>query len=416
MATFKLSRLSNPDILKRIEPTRLVRFLSPYCDYLLRRGMSFGQAPLDYEKLASILMSPDEGLPNEMVTALFMVDAVADEDAMERLVETAQKRAVILDVGDDPTPADVAVALWLAAPALLEEGQAEIAVHRVKRFEYYSGALRRCRDFPDFSQAKLDEIALRLKVFFADRKKSATARVFPFQSRDKLHLAIRHGSAMRREGSVTDDGKSSTAVFRPEIHDVLAYDRGMDVLGLKAGSMAERAIYRDVIGDVLFGDSTYFDTPFNITLAPLSERGPEVLNCEDVPGMASVKLVEICRVIGGAYRQRQINQATDLFAAIGDDWHTRLRSSMLASVKFEVRLGEGPAKRCRKVTLAKPNYAKFDRDDEAEIIELWLRRRGFLPEPAEGKHNGRISISVVANADRTPASIDASRMATPPAE
>jgi hypothetical protein len=346
-----------------------------------------------------------------------MVDALADEDAMERLLDASQKRGVVLDLGDDPTPADVAVELWLAARAFLEEAHAEVAVHRVKRFEYYSGAQRRRREFPACAPDKLVQIAERLQVWFAEKKKGAIARVFLFEARDKLHIAIRHGSAMRREGSITD-GKSTAAFFRPELHDVLAYDRSMDVLGLKAGSVGERALYRQVIGEILFGSAAYFEAPFNITLEPLFQKGPEVLNCEDVPGMASVKLVEICRSLGGAYKERHIAQATDLFGAMGDKWPSRLNSRYLTSAKFEVRLGEGSGQRPRKVTLAKPNHAKFDRDDEeAEIIEAWLRRRGLLPEPVEDTRHDTLAIAAVAGLGGTPAASDGAQgLATPPAE
>jgi hypothetical protein len=417
MATLKLGRTSNPDILKRIEPQRLVRFLLPHRECLLRRGVSLDQPAIDYEKLASISMSPDEGLPSEMINALFMVDVLADEDAMERLLDAAQKRGVVLELGDNPAPADVAIELWLTERSALEEAHAEVAIHRVKRFEYYSGGERRRRNFPARTPEQLTEVAERLKDWFAEKKKGATAAIFIFESKDKLHIAIRHGSAMRREGSITE-GKSSAAVFRPEIHDVLAYDRSMDVLGLKAGSAGERAVYRQVIGAVLFGSAEYFNNPFNITLDPLFKLGPEVLACDDVPGMASVKLIEICRSFGGAYKQRQITQATDLFAAMGDKWPSRLNSRNLTSVKFEVRLGDGMGQRPRKVTLAKPNHAKFDRDDEeAEVIEAWLKRRGFLPEPIEDTFHDRLPLAVMANLSGTPAQIDgAPGLAAPPAE
>src|SRR4051794_12015396 len=128
---------------------------------------------------------------------------------------------------------------------------------------------------------------------------------------------------------------------------------------------------------MLFGEDDYFEDKFDLSLDPLRERGPEVLNCEDVPGMASATLVEIRRFFGGALKEQQIRRATDLFKAFGDDWPKRLRNG-LVSATFQATLGEGHSKRRRKVTLDPPNFAKFDRDDEdADIIEQWLRRRGF---------------------------------------
>ena len=121
---------------------------------------------------------------------------------------------------------------------------------------------------------------------------------------------------MWREGSIKK-GERGVAYYRPEVHDVLVYDTAMDLLGLKAGTKGEKTLYREVLGGMLFGNSNYFAERFELSLDPLRERGPEVLACEDVPGMNSATLVEIRRFLGGEAKERQINQATDLFKASG---------------------------------------------------------------------------------------------------
>lgn len=66
MATFNLRKFSQPDQLKSIKPSRLVSFLSPYSDYLYRRGLALpatADPQIDYEGLANILMHPDDSVP-----------------------------------------------------------------------------------------------------------------------------------------------------------------------------------------------------------------------------------------------------------------------------------------------------------------------------------------------------------------
>ena len=110
--------------------------------------------------------------------------------------------------------------------------------------------------------------------------------MFIFPHGDKVHVLIRHGATMRREGSIKN-GVHGVAYFRPEVHDVLVYDTAMDLLGLKAGTKGEKVLYRQVFGGMLFGDANYFSQPFKLSLDPLRERGPEVLACEDIPGMTA---------------------------------------------------------------------------------------------------------------------------------
>ena len=61
-----------------------------------------------------------------------------NNDAMDGLLEAAAAAGVTLDVGDEPTPADVAVQVRLRAPALLEQKHAEhFLLQRRRTFEYF---------------------------------------------------------------------------------------------------------------------------------------------------------------------------------------------------------------------------------------------------------------------------------------
>lgn len=395
MATFTVRRFSDPDALRAIAPARLLTFLRPFAAYLTGRGLSLAdEGTLDYETLSSVLMAPDEDVPERMVDALYFVNEMSQPEAMIQILAAARERELKLDLDDEPTAADVAVAAWLLAPDLLEEMHAETFALRPKSFEYYSGETRRKRAFPEFSPKTLDEMAARLDVWFAEHKRGTGSKMFIFPQSEKAYLVVRHGAPMRREGSLRN-GVRGVAYYRPEVHDVLVYDMEMDLLGLKAGSKSEKTLYRAVVGAALFGNAEYFATPFKLTLDPLRAHGPELLRCEDVSGMTDVKLVEIRRFIGGPAKERQINQATDLFQAFGDRWRQKLSFGTLSGATFEVTLGEGRVARRRKVALSPPNFAKYDRDEDAEVIEAWLRSRGLMPK-SEQEQETKIAPSVAA--------------------
>jgi hypothetical protein len=399
MSTFKLNRFSHPESLKAIAPERLLTFLRPYQTYFSSRGFELPESgqELDYDVLVAILINPDEDVPTEMVEALYVVHETADETVMEQLLEEARTAELELEFGDEPTAADVAIVFWLHARSVLRRVHAESYVARSRRFEYSLGATRQKRDFPQHPPEKLREIAASLDAWFIEHKRGGGSDVFIIPRGEKVFLLIRHGSSMRREASI-NKGKHGAAYYRPEVHDVLVYDTASDLLGLKAETKGEKSLYRSTFGRILFGSDTYFRTQFRMTLDLLKERGPALLACQDVDGMQSVKLVEVRRWFGGEYKDRQIQQATDVFGALGDKWKERLGSGKLIGATFEVTIGEGKSARTRKVSISPPDVAKYDRDDDAEIIETWLRRRGIMPGSPQEETHAESTVSLLAGA------------------
>ena len=140
----------------------------------------------------------------------------------------------------------------------------------------------------------------RMDGWFEKKRRGRGCRIFAFPRGNKIWFLVRHGLPMRREGKHLDDGEGGIAFYRPQQHDVLIYDAETDEMGVNAGTKGERTLYLEVIGDVLFGDENYFDPSERFTLDPLREVGPASLECEDIEGIAQVRLVEIGRFWGGS--------------------------------------------------------------------------------------------------------------------
>ena len=112
MATFTLRHFSSAESLQAVQAKYLMDLLDKHAAYFATRGVDFGSfnghGP-DYEAIAAVLMTPDEQTPSELIDDLYYVDEMATADAMDGLLEAAAAAGVKLDVGDEPTPADVAV-------------------------------------------------------------------------------------------------------------------------------------------------------------------------------------------------------------------------------------------------------------------------------------------------------------------
>jgi hypothetical protein len=127
MATFTLRHFSSAESLRAVQAKFLMALLDKHAAYFATRGVDFGSfnghGP-DYEAIAGVLMTPDEQTPSELIDDLYYVDEMATADAMDASARGGCREGGAR-LGDEPTPADVAVQVRLRAPALLEQKHAE---------------------------------------------------------------------------------------------------------------------------------------------------------------------------------------------------------------------------------------------------------------------------------------------------
>ena len=141
MANFNPRRFAQPAVLKAIAPKRLLDFLEPHPPYFASRGLKLPllSSPngLDYDPLVSVFMSSDTDTPSELLNALFYVNEMSTEQSMDVLLEEAESNSVSLDGQPDPTPADVAVQVYLKDQGLLERKHAEQYLIRPRSFDSF---------------------------------------------------------------------------------------------------------------------------------------------------------------------------------------------------------------------------------------------------------------------------------------
>lgn len=382
MATFNPRIFTNPGRLKTIAPHRLVAFFAPWKAYLTARGVDLPDDPtadIPYDALSGVLMSPDENVPRGMVDALYYVHETASEEDMDALLAMVQHAGVAIEHDPETSVADVAVQVWLARPSLLESRHAEAVAFKQKNFMYFAGSVGAPRDFPDLTEERRRAIQERLDEWYLAHRRGGDSRVFAFPRGPRVWLLVRHGMPMRREGSHGKDGRAATEYYRPQQHDVMIYDSDLDEMAVHATTKGEREILLTTFGSVLFGHDDYFPPAAKFTLDPLLQVGADSLSCDDIDGITSARLVEYQKYWGGAHKEIEVRKATNIFAALGDQWQGRLAGGRLSSAVFKIAF-EGSAKE-RSVTIRPPNIAKYERDDDSELVETWLRERRFCKHP-----------------------------------
>lgn len=379
MASFNPRKFAAPDRLREIAPAKLEALLLPWREYLVGRGFEFRistTAEVDYPGLANILMQPDATTPAALIDALYYVHEVASADDMDQLIAAIRSRG--LPVADDAatTPIDLAIDVWMAAPDMVRAHHAEAIAMRQENFEYFGPS----QPTPGVSPIMDDELRRRLESgcddWFESHRRGRGCRMFVISRSPRTWILVRHGLPMRREASQKDDGGVGTEFYRPQRHDVLIYDQRSGELGVNAGTKGERNLYLRTLGAHLFSGENHFAPAKRFALDPLITHGAQALSVDDVDGIKRVRLVEFRRYWGGASRESETRRAEDVFAALAARNRELSAGGRLTSATFKVAFEESEKE--RSVTIRPPAIARYERNDDSELIERWLRRRGFI--------------------------------------
>jgi hypothetical protein len=385
MASFKLRHFANAETLRAVRPQFLMALLGRHADYFAERGVNFGAfngAGPDYEAIAGVLMAPEQP-PSTLIDDLYYVDEMATPPGMDALLEAAEAAKVELDLDDEPTPADVAVQVRLRAPALLEQKHAEqVLLDRKRTFVYFQAkdgadtryhapGAKRVRAFEDTMGVRLDLM-----------KRGRTCKLFVFPRTDGVWFLVRRGDPYKREGAI-EKAKTTSVYYRPEKYDVLKYDEGLGELSVNAeGNKKLVALYRELFGELLFGDPKRFPNTAKYTLAPLQDDGADALICSDVQGIDTITLKEVQILWGGPQGEIEIRRAKDLFEALKGR-KKELPKGRLVKASFLVKFTD--AKTPRTVTIRPQNIASYTRDSDANVVEAWLTARGFVKSAPEAQ-------------------------------
>ena len=323
-----------------------------------------------------MLMTPDATTPASMVDALYFVHETCSPADMDDLHDKVQQIGLIIPDDPNSSPVDYAIEVWIADKDVILEHHAEAFARRQQSFDYYNGILGRRRKFPNIDAKTKAKIETALDDWFAQHRRGRGSRLFVFRHSPTVWLMIRHGEPMRREAAHLDDGNADTQFYRPQKHDVLVYDEANDEIGVSGSTKGEKALYLRVLGLILFGDEEYFPRRPKYTLAPLVEIGADSLKCDDIRGLDHVRLVEYRQYWGGQYGESEVRRADDIFAALAKRKAGHLMTGTPSAAVFKVKFTDSEKE--RRVVIRVPSSARYERNEDCEIIERWLYERDFI--------------------------------------
>jgi hypothetical protein len=330
---------------------------------------------IEFQQLVDIFMSPDESTPRELLDSLFLVDEMSTPEGMDLLLDEATRAGLELELGDDNSPADVAVQVWLFDSEILERKHAEQFLFKPKSFEYFKTERT---DIPPFalpSATKRRAMETALDDWFEKKKRGRASRVFAYPKDGEVWFLVRHGQPFKREESI-QGAEVESVCYRPLKYDVVVYNRTLHELRINAQLIGEKELYRQQFGSHLFDDPNFFSINKKYTLEPLREYGLASMACGDIDGIESITLTEVHLLWGGAHREIEVRKSTDLFAAL--EARGRELPSHPTLIKAMLKVKFVDCKTPRSVTIKPPNVAQYTRDSDAVILEEWMAQRGFI--------------------------------------
>jgi len=388
-----LNLFTHPATFRRIQTEHLHAWLWPWREYLAERGFSIPATAanwaVDYDRLASIFMEPDAGMPRPLMHSASLIHEMANEDAMLALLDGIRMERLELNVGDDPDPADVAVQVWLADPDLLEELHNLHQLDRPRAFVHFTTDRNPVPAFSEPSDVTLTGLETELAEWNLKAKRGRNARVWVYRRPGEYWFLMKHGLSSRRL-EVTSATGWETVIQRPGEYDVLAYNCDRGELRIHACNPKEVEMLRRAFGAHLFGDSEFFPGGAKFTLAPLVTLGRGCLACGDVPELANISLTGVQFFSGGNDWLRETCEAPDLFSKIEGGAVRLPAPELLVRATFLVRFKD--SKKRRTVTIAGSNRLKVVRDSDTVLVERWLAARGFVLESVSNEiENGTLA-------------------------
>lgn len=367
---------SHPELLRSIAPANLHALLADHAAALNALGFALpenpGDAGFDYDAFMGLLMEPGS-LPADLRETFFFIHVMATPEGMECLQDAAEQAGIAIIGTPAPTPADVAVQVWLRDRELLERKHAEQFLRDPRTFESFGTAVTPVPQYRD-PMTLMGKMKEDLDEFFAKKNRGKNTKVFPYVRPDGVWFLVRHGDPFKREGAIDEKGDSVGVYYWPEKFDVLVLDPVEGELRINARNKGEKKEYRKVFGRHLYGDDNFFGGESKYTLEPLREKGEDAI--APVEGMEQVFLTEVHFLWGGSFSEREIRKADDIFGAYNARGRQFPAKAPIIKACFRVTFSDSDTP--RTVTIKPPNVAQYTRDDDSVIVEKWLKARGFI--------------------------------------
>lgn len=369
-----------PETLLAIAPQRLDRLVQRFRNAwkLAPHVLDPQQRPSRIDRLMEALCDPSCQPPAELVTALHMIRELGQPHEQDALLSAVRERGWDLDLDQLESPADLATAIWLCDPQVLECQYARRRSESPRSFEYFQASSGSGAGIA-VNEKRLSALQGELEAAFLARGKGAGAKLLHIPEPTGNRFIVRHGESRRRKGCITE-GELGSVCYRPARFDTVIYLPRQQEMAVHARSVWETELYCQAFGRHLFDDPQRFLFAAKYTLEPLRMEPLAALQCRDVAGLEFVTWCEVHYAPYVASGEVIVHRADDLLRTTALTPRDLPRDIRLVQASFRLQFRHRQA--AQRVTIRPANVAQYPRDADAPRVEAWLRQRGFILEEA----------------------------------
>ena len=376
MSDLNLRFFTAPNILNHITESDLKALLDPHRSALFELGFTYdNDHDIDRSQLARMLDHAGESYPDAFAHTLSLLHEMDNDHAHERLYACYRLHDLSFSIDEELTPFLFALRIYLHAPDVFKDEHAHAAIPHVSTYAYYQTSLLadECvREKP--TDAQLHAWTDDLNNWMIANQKGAGTRMVCCQEDNTFFFVIQHGGHMKCE-NVMKKGTCSSLMYRPAVTDVLSYNLYTGEIGMNLSGGGKRAVekYKSCLQSYLIGPQTSIVQLAKYQLQPLLTDVNEAMQCADIPQIQTVELVHISL--------REENGRTTSYSdvlvgqALEETIYAAKEIPCLLQAQFKITLRNGIQ---RKVSVSNGHKAKYQRDEHAQWIELFLERRGYL--------------------------------------
>ena len=373
-------RFRNFSDLSFIQSVDKPRFLGPllagHKDYFARRGLDVDRLTNDDRsdrKLLAAFTQADEEMPNDLLETLYELDDLADESGHDRILEEADRMGIQLNGAyGDLNPGEFAIAVFRDHVHIVHFCHQKTYYRKIKNYQEFQS-----KDGKTLSlkKAKARRVTLENEMapWFEAKNRSRACEIHVYEEKGEIKFQITHGRPYRTDGTIDKQLNRSRVAYRPQKHDSVIFDNRTRVLKVNAQTAAEKELYREKFGKVLFDDAEYFPEGDIYSLDTL-RQGTAAIKL--VPGVESARLTEVWISVDDDQRFVQISKGYNLHESIERHGKPNLQEGRIIRAKLMLKYSSGG--RPRKLELRPPNIADYDRARDGAAAEAFMRANDML--------------------------------------
>ena len=374
-----------PNTMQRVDAELRREWLAKYTEWCESAKLDLTNVkPPDHRQVAVALHAARLELPRTLAFEACMLADLSSRDFEHRILDLAEEHGIERD--PNASLEDTLLRLVLAAPMAVHELHVKSAPVRYLTMDRLLPTKHVDASGITVTPEKRSQLTDFLNARFEKLNRDRSAEVYPIQEDRFTRLLISRGETIKRQSVVVANGRE-LRIFRPEVFDMLCIDHHTGELLVHCTTQADRKLYSQAVGTVLFDDVQRYDVksgPRRFDFAPLYERRESLFDGVVVDGLDSIHLHFAKWKRGDLGGGVSTHAGQDIWQVLDRLPVFCPKRTPVERISIKAKMFDSP--KVRTVGITPPYTASYGTDAQGLAIEEALRQAGILMSEEASLH------------------------------